>query len=134
MSLDIDDLFVDDDVAEEGVWVEFYKGSMLKLASMESPKYKALMAKLARKNRIQLDDANEESTFLVQRITAEALSKAVLLDWKGVHMGGEENVPYTPERGATAILRSSKVRDFVTDRANDPSLFKKKVIETVKKP
>ena len=132
--MNLDDLFVDPQVADDGVWVEFYGGAQFKLASMESPKYKALMASLARKNRIQLDDSNENSTEVVQKITAEALSKAVLKDWKNVTMNGVENVPYTPELGAQAILRSSKVREFVTDRANDPSLFKKKLVETVEKP
>lgn len=130
---ELDSLFVDPEVGQEGVWVDFYGGSQLKLASIESMKYKSTMAKLARQHRIQLDEANEDSTELVQKITAEALAKCVLLDWKGIQIDGKP-VPYTWQVGMDAIQKSSKFRDFVSERAADTSLFKKQLVEEVKKP
>jgi hypothetical protein len=134
MPYDLESLFVDPNIGEEGVWEEFYGGSSLKIASIENPKYKAHIAALAKKNRVKLDDSNEDAADLVADITAEALAKHVLKDWKGINIGTETNAPYTWERGKEVIRRSAKFREFVQDRANDTSLFKKKVVEEVKKP
>jgi hypothetical protein len=134
MSYDLDDLFVDEDLGEEGVWEEYYGGSELKIASLENPKYKATLAALAKKNRIKLDDSNEDAADLVADITAEALAKHVLKGWKGINLQGEKNVAYSWEKGKFAIRRSSKFREFVMDKAADASLFKKKVVEEVGKP
>jgi hypothetical protein len=133
MSLDLNDLFVDPEVGQEGVWVDFYNGSRLKVASTESPKYKSYLAKLARQNKLQLDDANDDSAALVQEITADALSKHVLLDWESVSISGQPNVAYTPEIGKQALLMAPKLREFVMDQAGSSNLFKKKVVEEVKK-
>lgn len=129
MSFDLDELFIDEDVAKEGVWVEFYNDSKLKLGSTESPKYKSALAKLARQNRVALDDSNPQSFSLIQSITAEALATNVLLDWKGIRMNGQDDIPYTPALGKDALLRSSKLRDFVTEKAAEAGLFRKEVAE-----
>jgi hypothetical protein len=133
MAFELNQLFVDPDIAEKGVWVDFYGDSKLLLASTESKKYKSTLAKLARAHRIQLDEANEDATQLVQAITAEALAKCVLLDWRDVKMDGTV-MPYSWEVGKQAMIQSSKFREFVTERAADTSLFRKEVIEEVKKP
>jgi hypothetical protein len=124
MGFDLDTLFVDQNAAVAGVWVDFFGGSALKLGSTEGKKYKSLLARLAKKNRIALDDSNEESFELIQEITAEALATEVLKDWRGINIGGQKDVPYTPAMGKLAILSSGKLRDFVTDRAGDPALFR----------
>ncbi|NCC40467.1 MAG: hypothetical protein EOM21_13625 [Gammaproteobacteria bacterium] len=129
MGFDLDTLFVDQSAATSGVWVDFFGGSRLKLGSTEGKKYKSLLARLAKKNRIALDDSNEESFELIQEITAEALATEVLRDWEGINLGGQKNVPYTPAMGKLAILSSGKLRDFITDRAGDPALFKPAPIE-----
>lgn len=134
MSMKIDDLFIDQELGEAGVWVDFYNGSRLKLASSENPKYKAYLAKLARKHRLQLDQTNDDSTSLIQEITAEALSKHVLLDWSGVSLGDEAETKYTPEVGKLALLRAPKLREFVTDQAGDNTNFKQELVSAVKKP
>ena len=129
----LDELFADPKRETEGVWVDFYNGSKLKLASTESPVYQARLAKLAKKHQLQLDADNEESIHLVQEITAEAMSHCVLLDWKGINMHGQENIPYTPKLGKEALLKSSKFRKFVTESAGDHENFRAEVAEKVKK-
>lgn len=130
----LDTLFVDQDAASEGVWVDFFGGSRLKIGSTESKLYKAHLARLAKKNRIALDDSNADSVELVSAITAEALAAEVLKDWSGINLANQENVPYSPALGKEALLKSGKLRDFVIDRAGDPSLFQKALIEETKKP
>ena len=134
MSFELEELFIDEAVGEAGTWVDFYNGSRLKIASSENAKYKAYIAKLARKHRLQLDQSNDDSTALIQDITAEALAKFVLLDWEKVSLGGQQNVPYTPELGKQALLSAPKLKDFVTDQAADNTNFKKEQVEAVKKP
>lgn len=129
MAYDLDDLFIDEEVSAEGIWLNFYGDSQLKLGSTESPKYKSALAKLARQNRVALDDGNPNSFNMIQSITAEALATHVLLDWKGIRMNGQDDIPYTPALGKDALLRSSKLRDFVTERAAEASLFRKEVTE-----
>ena len=134
MSLQLDDLFVDEELGEAGVWVNFYNGSRLKLASSENAKYKAYLAKLARKHRLELDQSNDDSTQLIQEITAEALAKHVLLDWEKVAIGGQADAKYTEELGKLAILKAPKLKDFILDQAADNTNFLKGQIEQVKKP
>lgn len=121
----------DAELSEEGVWVDFYSGSQLKLASTDNKKYKATLAKSARKHRLLLDQTNDDQFELVQRITCEALAKHVLLDWKGIHMGGVENVPYSVEKGIQALLKSARLREFVTEQAALASNFQKVVEKEV---
>lgn len=130
---DLDSLFVDPAQGEEGVWVDFYSGSQLKIAYSENKKYKARLAKLAKQHRLELDDSNEESYELIQRITCQAMAENLLLDWKGIVIGGVEK-PYTKELGFQALASYPKLREFVSEKAADPQTFKAKTVERVKKP
>lgn len=132
------ELMVDEDISKEGVWVDFYGGSKLKIASTSSPAYKSKLSKLARANKLILDDSNPENFEAVQRITAEALATTVLLDWQGINWpnpdgGTTFNIAYTPKLGMQA-LRTDKFRDFVLDEAGRISNFKKEIADAAKKP
>ncbi len=110
------DLMVDDTLSREGVWVDFYGGSRLKIASTNSSAYKSKL----------------------QRITAEALATTVLLDWEGIHWPNADgtvthNVAYTPKLGMEA-LRVDKFREFVLDEASRVSNFKRELTDAAKKP
>ena len=132
------DLMVDKDLSEEGVWVEFYGGSKLKIASTSSSAYKSKLTKLARANKLILDDSNPENYEAVQRITAEALATTVLLDWEGIHWPNPDgsvtrNIPYSPKLGMQA-LKTDKFRDFVVEEAGRVANFKKDLVDAAKKP
>ena len=133
------ELMTDETSAKEGVWVDFYGGSRLRIASTHSPTYKSKLTKLARANRLILDDSNPENYEAVQKITAEALATTVLLDWEGIHWPQPDgtvtrNVAYSPKLGIQALLKSDKFRDFVTEEAGRVSNFKKELIEAAKNP
>jgi len=134
MAFNIDNLFSDPKKETDGVWVDFYSGSKLKIASMESKSYKSELAEQARKHRLQLDldQDNEEYFDLIQELTCEALAKHVLKDWKGINIGDREEVPYTPELGKELLLTSSKLRSFVEQAAGDYANFKADMEEEVK--
>ena len=131
----LEELFTDQVKERDGVWVDFFGGSKLKLASTDSPIYKARLAKLAKQYKLQLDADNDDSYDLVQEITAQAMADTIILDWKGISMGGQENAPYTTKLGKTALLRSSKFKTFVEEASADHLNFKgtQAVIDTAKK-
>lgn len=130
---DLDSLFSNPEMEIEGVWVDFFGGSRLKIASTDSQLYKARLAKLAKKHRLQLDSDNDESIRLVSEITAEALADTVLLDWERINIDGQKNAKYTKELGKKALLNSSKFRTFVEENAADYSNFQDELKEDVGK-
>jgi len=133
------ELMTDETTAKDGVWVDFFGGSRLRIASTHAPSYKSKLTKLARANRLILDDSNPENYEAVQKITAEALATTVLLDWEGIHWPNPDgsvtyNVAYSPKLGTQALLKSDKFRDFVTEEAGRVSNFKKDLVDAAKKP
>ena len=128
----LDELFSDKKLEEEGIWIEFYEGSRLKIASMDSKAYKAELANLARKNKLRMDDDNPDYYDLIQELTCEALAKHVLKDWEGIQLNGEKNAKYKPSVGKQVLLQASKLRAFVEEAASDYKNFKKKLEEEVK--
>lgn len=135
MGFDIGSLTIDQSVSREGVWVDFYGGSRLKIRSTSSQQYKAEMAKLVQSHRLQLDASNPDHTRYFQEIDAEALSRVVLVDWSGIDYTDPTtgqttvNVPYTKELGKYLLLNSDKFRSFVSDKASTEALFQRTVVE-----
>jgi hypothetical protein len=139
IGFNLGDLIVDEDVSKKGVWVDFYQGSKLLVASTSSGAYKAKLAKLARANKLILDDSNPDNFEAIQKITCEALATTVLLDWKGIHWPNadgtvQHNVRYSPALGMQALLKVDKLRDFVAEEAARAQNFKKETITEAKKP
>mgnify|MGYP003377726433 CR=1 FL=1 len=69
------ELMTDETSAKEGVWVDFYGGSRLRIASTHSPSYKSKLTKLARANRLILDDSNPENYEAVQKLSLIHISE-----------------------------------------------------------
>lgn len=129
---DLGELFTDRNLETEGVWVPYFGGSKLKIASMQSPIYKAYLAKLAKKHKLQLDDDNDDAVELVSQITAQAMAKHILLDWEGIDLPGKPDAKYTPELGEEVLLRAAKFKEFVAEAADEHTNFKT-TAEAVKK-
>jgi len=128
------DLTIDESVSKKGVWVDFFAGSRLKIASSSSHVYKAMITRLYKQNKLRLDDSNDMNLQLIQDITCEVMSKTVLLDWENINWPDAsgtvvENIPYTPELGKAALLRADQLREFVSEQAARPALFHKAVEE-----
>ena len=116
MSFDLETEYFDFSMSESGVWLDFYNGSKLKLSSIDNKKYKATLARLGKRYRLQLDSSNEDSFELVNKITCEALASHILMDWSGIMINGKE-VEYSPKIGQDALMKSQKLRDFVQEQA-----------------
>jgi hypothetical protein len=133
------ELMVDEGVSKKGVWVDYLGGSQLLIASTSATTYKTRLSKLARENRLTLDDSNPDNFKAIQRITCQALAETVLLGWKGIHWPDEngeikKNIPYSPALGQEALMKVDHLRNFVSEEAGKPAHFKKEVAEAAKKP
>jgi hypothetical protein len=133
------DLMIDEGVSKKGVWVDWIGGTRLLLASTSSTKYKSKLSKLARDNKLILDDANPDNFMAIQRITCQALAEEALLGWEGIHWPDEAgnvtyNIPYSPKLGQEALMKVDALRSFVSEESAKPSHFKKEVAEEAKKP
>jgi len=134
MSFDLTSLTIDESISSGGVWVDWLGDSRLKISSTNSNKYKAAVARLYKENRLRLDDSNSENYRLIQEITAKALARYILTDWEGINFldaNGNvvENIPYSTEVGERALLKVDALREFVSEQAGRPGLFKKAITE-----
>ena len=134
MGFNLQSLTIDESKSKQGVWVDFLGGSRLKIASTQSNSYKAMLAREYKKHRLQLDDSNPDNFRLIQEITAKALATVILLDWEGINWPDEsgnviENIPYTIARGEKALAVADQLREFVSEQAGKPGLFKEAVVE-----
>lgn len=137
MAFNLTETFSDQEKQISGVWVEFYEGSSLLIASKNSSKYKAYLANLARKNRVKIGKkkVSEETMRLMEDITCEAMAHHILLGWKGISMsreGGETK--YSTDGAKVALLNSSELFDFVDEVADDSARFEIEQAEELKKP
>lgn len=134
MGFDLGSLQIDQNISDQGVWVDFYGGSALRIRSTSSQKFKAAMARLVSEHRLQLDTSNPAHVRFFQELEAEALATEVLMDWRGIDwtdsVTGQrtENVPYTPALGKEALMSMDKFKAFVTENAGKESLFKASMI------
>jgi hypothetical protein len=135
MAFNITNTFLNDNDAENGVWVEFFEGASLRIASTENPKYKAALAKQARANKIKLDgDPHPDTVRLTTQITCRAMADHILLDWKGITTGDGKEFPYSKANAFEALSKSPQLRDFVSDQAGSATLFQGVTAEEVGKP
>jgi hypothetical protein len=134
MGFDISSTFIDDNTAENGVWVDFYDEARLLIASTENPKYRASLAKSARANKVRLDgDPHPDTIKMTTQITCKAMADHVLLGWEGVTQGGVA-VEYSKAKAYEFLLKSPQLREFVSDQAGSNSLFNSVTAEEVGKP
>lgn len=135
MSFNLNESFSDTNLEKEGVWCDFFDGARLKIASKESPEYKAYLAKLAQRHKLQIGSkkVKAETMTLMKTVMADAMSKCLLVDWEGISLNGEDNVPYSHEVGKMACLNSHILFDFIDAASEDNARFQIELEETVKK-
>ena len=135
MSFNLNSTFTDGNLEKEGVWVDYFEGSKLKVASKESPEYKAYLARLAQRHKLKIGgQPKPETMVLMKSVMSDAMAKHLLLDWKGISLNGEEEVPYSYATGKMVLLNSIELYEFVDNAAEDHAQFRIEQEEEVKKP
>jgi hypothetical protein len=135
MSFNLNESFSDTNLEREGVWCDFFDGARLKIASKESPEYKAYLAKLAQRHKLKIGSkkVRPETMTLMKDVMSDAMAKNLLVDWEGISLNNEENVPYSHEVGKMACLNSHVLFDFVDSASEDNARFQIEQEEIVKK-
>jgi hypothetical protein len=130
----------DPTLEEEGVWVRLRKGDAeVLVARAGNSKHEELVRRLRKKHGrgFRGDELPQE---VDDSIALEALSKTILLDWRGIEgpipgvCEDEGDVPYSTDT-ARALLKLS--RDFrleVTQIATEMEVFRREEQEAGKKP
>lgn len=135
MSFNLNSTFTDGNLEREGVWVDYFEGSQLKIASKESPEYKAYLARLAQRHKLKIGGKPRPETMtLMKDVMSDAMAKYLLLDWKGISLNGEEKTPYSYATGKMVLLNSAELYEFVDNAAEDHAQFRREEEEAVKKP
>lgn len=112
--LDLDQLSVNPELAQEGAWVDYLQGSKLKVARFNNKHAEELRFELAVEaaDVLQGDDT-EAANDKAFEIETKVISRHVLKDWQGITKGGEE-VAMTPEVAET-YLEDPKFSEFRDD-------------------
>lgn len=118
--------------SEEGVWIEYQDTDIrFRIARFNNPKYREMIAKLGTPHRMKLRHSKKNDIKLMDEITLKAACHTILLDWDGVDIGEEKDVPYSPERAIELFSRPElrHIYDFIIEVATDEDIYLQESIE-----
>jgi len=117
-SFDLMSMAPDKEMSQEGVWVDFFDNARLKIAQRNNPKHQRHLTQQYKIHRRKIDLEDENADKLADKISLEGLAKYVLLDWENMTWNGQENIPYTPELGFSAMTNVPVLRKEVEDQSD----------------
>jgi hypothetical protein len=127
--MEIKKMLVDPQLEQSGVWVDYDETTKFLLGSLNSPRYRKIYREALEKARnIRQSRMTDEQS---DAINIEVMAKAVLLDWQGVHMDGNDYPP-TDEHKIYVLKNCPQIREFVVARATNFELFKREATEEAK--
>jgi hypothetical protein len=129
MGFDLDTIALDSAAEVEGVWEEFHHpvtgrptGLRVRIARFGNPKFKEIYKGL--KERVRRLPNGELPDKVHDRIFAEAMARAIVVDWSGMIRGGVD-VPYSVEEAKTLLLDNARpaFREFVSKVAGEEANY-----------
>lgn len=111
---------VNKDLEINGVWFVF-KGMEFLIARINNPKFKALYRKGLEASQVQAQFGGDDDH---SDLYLDCVSKAVLLNWKGVDGEDGQPIPYSPVEGVKAMKSEQLFYDFVIASSNRLDIFK----------
>lgn len=118
----------------DGAWVPYGDGAELKIARMNNRRYEDFIDRETAKYR-QAGGLGMIPGDTWEGILIEAMSRTILVDWKGVKEdldGQEVDVPYSYE-AAKRYLQIKDFRESVAQAAKRMELYRKHETETTQK-
>jgi hypothetical protein len=130
--MDLDDILMDSDAVENGVWVQYDGDFYLRIASASTREFEEAQMRAIE----PFTQAVREGVMpkdVEQRIEAELLAKRCVKDWRGLTDKGVP-VPYSAERCAAMMLHSGGYRllRFVRTTAYGAARFRAQQTEAAK--
>jgi len=116
-SFDLSSLAPVQSMAEEGVWIEFFGDSRLKIAQAQNPKHQAFLSNQYKIHRRKIDLENKAADDLSEEITLQGMAKFLLMDWENITIDGVQNTPYSPEIGVKAMIAVPVLRKEVEEQS-----------------
>lgn len=124
-------LDVDEDLEEKGVWHDLGDGAGLLIGSSTNKNFLELYRKLPSGIKLQLEKGTLPDK-ISREVTCNLVSKAVLLDWKGIGDKGKE-IKYSQENAKEYLLKYKKFFVFVWTLAEDETKYLRQVHEELEK-
>lgn len=106
---------------EQGVWQPGPEGSSYLLARSGNKAFNKLMGELVKPHRklIEMGKADDD---LLTNITAEAVSRTILLDWKGVTDEGKP-VPYSQAEAKRRLIEFPDFADMIAGLSKNMAAY-----------
>ena len=126
MAFNINKLRTNPKSETDGVWVDAGAGLQLKIARLGNPNYSKRLNVLLKPLRSQWSGVGEISPGDVEKVTIQAMSECILLDWKNLtDMVGDAEVPvpYSPEK-SLELLKIPDFAEIVSGFARKAELFR----------
>ena len=119
--------FTDKALESEGVDVEITSGAIITVARVNNPAFKKFLKHLLLpyERKIQRKTMDDE---LLADLTLKAISKHVLLGWKGIQLD-DKVVKYTPAKAYELLKEFEDFAEDVLDAASMRETFRAEVIE-----
>lgn len=106
---------------EDGVWVKAGDGAEFLIARANNPTAVKLSIDLMRPYR-HLQRLNKVPKDVQEEVGLEVLSRAILLNWRGIKEDGKD-VPFTPEEAKRMFKAYPDFADFVAGYAQEHTVF-----------
>lgn len=125
--MDFKAIKTDPEAEQNGVWQDIGGGASLLIARYLNPKHKKAVDKRTKPYRRQIRDGSIPDE-IADKLEADCMADAVLLDWQGVTDGGEP-VAYSRAEAARRLFEYRDFREMVQDLARDAAAYREAEIE-----
>lgn len=115
--------------SENGVWTEWRGGQFL-IAHMSSISFQRALSRAQQPYRKKIE-AGTLDPLLLRKVTCQAMSEGMLLDWKDVVDKSGQQVKYEPAHGLRMLQNNAEFREFVSDFAMQLTNFHNDAVEEV---
>lgn len=108
----------------EGVWYDMGDGCRLRVARKGNRRYTEKYQQLDRERsivrRAQLETLGDEEG---EKVLAELIAHAILVDWEGVKDNGKE-IPYSTEAAYEQLVKYPDFRVLVTELSEQQAMYR----------
>lgn len=129
--MELSERIVDANLEENGVWMDYYDGSRLKIASIRSRRFREAKERIEKpyERLIKRDILPKERK---EELEARAIAEGLLLNWEGFQNHGED-MPYSREAAYQLIKSQSWFRLDILTYAMEDAAFRQEDVEQVAK-
>lgn len=127
MKFNLNDFRKDDELATDGVWVEFGGGAAFKIASLDNPTFtEAFRKKVKPYNDLKREIPDEDQ----ESIMVDCMAQHIVLDWRNV-FDGDDELEYSVDAAKRILSELDKVREMVLAESQKVSNFRQEAAKEI---